>query len=159
MKKIQALYQVESSAREQGLTFDQRKELRRKESEPILTQLENWMKDKLIQILPKSAIGEAIIYTLKLWGRLIRYTEDGRWEIDNNLVENSIRPVPLGRKNYMFAGSQEGAMRAAMVYSFLGTCKLNDVEPYSWLKDVLSRIQDHSIQKLEELFPVTKCRV
>jgi len=84
---------------------------------------------------------------------LARYTEDGRWEIDNNAVENSIRPVALGRKNYMFAGSHEGAMRAAMIYSFLGTCKFNDVEPFSWLKDVLSRIQDHSIQKLEELLP------
>jgi len=96
LKKIQALYQVENSAREQELTFEQRKELRRKESLPVLAELENWMKDQLIQVLPKSAIGEAITYTLKLWKRLARYTEDGRWEIDNNAVENSIRPVALG---------------------------------------------------------------
>ncbi len=153
LKKIQALYNIERDAREQELSFDQRKELREKESLPILSELENWMKNQLSDVLPKSSIGKAITYTLKLWKRLKRYTEDGSWEIDNNPVENSIRPVALGRKNYMFAGSHEGAMRAAMMYSFLGTCKINDVEPVAWLKDVLTRISDHSIQKLEELLP------
>lgn len=153
LKKIQELYDVEREARKEELSFEERKELRQEKSVPILTELEKWMKEQLTQVLPKSAIGEAITYSLKLWKRLARYTEDGRWEIDNNLIENSIRPVALGRKNYMFAGSHEGAKRAAMMYSFLGTCKINDVEPYSWLKDVLTRIQDHSIQKLEELLP------
>ncbi len=153
LKKIQALYKIERDAREQELSFDQRKELRQKESVPILSELENWMKNQLSEVLPKSSIGKAITYTLKLWKRLTRYTQDGSWEIDNNPVENSIRPVALGRKNYMFAGSHEGAMRAAMMYSFLGTCKINDVEPVAWLKDVLTRISDHSIQKLEELLP------
>ena len=153
MEKIQKLYTIESKAREQKFSFEQRKELRQKESVPILSELENWMKNQLPEVLPKSSIGRAITYTLKLWKRLTRYTQDGSWEIDNNPVENSIRPVALGRKNYMFAGSHEGAMRAAMMYSFLGTCKINDVEPFSWLKDVLTRISDHSIQKLEELLP------
>jgi len=111
------------------------------------------MRNQLSEVLPKSSIGKAITYTLKLWKRLTRYTEDGRWEIDNNPVENSIRPVAIGRKNYLFAGSHEGAKRAAMMYSFLGTCKINDVEPFSWLKDVLTRIPDHSIQRLDELLP------
>ncbi len=153
LKKIQELYKIERTAREQELSFDKRKKLRQKESLPLLSELESWMKDQLPGVLPKSSIGKAITYTLKLWKRLTRYTEDGCWEIDNNPVENSIRPVALGRKNYLFAGSHEGAKRAAMMYSFLGTCKINDVEPYSWLKDVLTRIQDHSIQKLEELLP------
>ena len=153
LKKIQELYDVESEAREQDLPFEERKELRQKESVPVLAELEAWMRDQLTLVLPKSAIGEAIAYTLKLWKRLARYTEDGRWEIDNNLVENSIRPLTLGRKNYMFAGSHEGARNAAMIYSFLGTCKINNVEPYAWLKDVLTRIPDHSIQQLEELLP------
>jgi len=83
----------------------------------------------------------------------VRYTENGQWEIDNNLVENSIRPVALGRKNYMFAGSHEAAQQAAMMYSFLGTCKINNVEPYHWLKEILARISDHSVQKLEMLLP------
>lgn len=153
LKKIQDLYQVEQVAREQGLTFEQRKELRQKESVPVLAELELWLRDQLNQVLPKSAIGGAITYSLKLWKRLVRYTEDGRWEIDNNLIENSIRPLTLGRKNYLFAGSHEAATNAAMIYSFLGTCKINNVEPFAWLKDVISRIPDHSIQRLEELLP------
>lgn len=153
LSMIQNLYEVERKAREEGLTHDQRKELRQEVSVPILGEMETWLKDQLTDVLPKSSIGEAIQYTLKQWKRLVKYTEDGRWEIDNNLVENSIRPVAVGRKNYLFAGSHEGARRAAMIYSFLGTCKINDVEPFSWLKDVLTRIPDQSIQKLEELLP------
>ncbi len=153
LKKIQELYKVERKAREEELSHEQRKELRQEESIPVLTELEKWLKNQLTEVLPKSAIGEAIAYTLKLWKRLVRYTEDGRWEIDNNAVENSIRVVALGRKNYMFAGSHDGARNAAMIYSFLGTCKINNVEPYAWLKDVLTRIPDHSIHKLEELLP------
>ena len=153
MKKIQTLYSIERKARDEELSYEQRKELRGNESKPVLEELESWMKDQLSEVLPKSSIGKAITYTLKLWKRLTRYTEDGRWEIDNNPVENSIRPVTLGRKNYLFAGSHEGAKRAAMMYSFLGTCKINGVEPFAWFKDVLNRIPDHSIQKLEELLP------
>lgn len=153
LKKIQELYNIERKARNEEFTHVQREELRKNESKPVLEELESWMKDQLSEVLPKSSIGQAITYTLKLWKRLTRYTEDGSWEIDNNPVENSIRPVTLGRKNYLFAGSHEGAKRAAMMYSFLGTCKIMGVEPFAWLKDVLSRIQDHSIQKLEELLP------
>jgi len=153
LNKFQELYQIERQARDEQFSPAQRKELRQKESVPILTELEAWMRNELLEVLPKSAIGEAIAYTLKLWKRLSRYVDDGNWEIDNNLIENSIRPVALGRKNYMFAGSHDGAQRAAMMYSFLGTCKINDVEPNAWLKDVLTRIPDHSIQKLEELLP------
>ncbi len=153
LKKIQDLYQTERKARESKLSYDQRKELRQKEALPVLEELETWMKEQLPEVLPKSAIGNAITYTLRLWKRLPRYLEDGHYEIDNNLVENSIRPVALGRKNYLFAGSHEGAKRAAMIYSFLGTCKINNVEPFSWLKDVLTRIPGHSIQRLDELLP------
>jgi len=153
LKKIQTLYSIERKARDEELSYEQRKELRGNESNPVLEELESWMKDQLSEVLPKSSIGKAITYTLKLWKRLTRYTEDGRWEIDNNPVENSIRPVTLGRKNYLFAGSHEGAKRAAMMYSFLGTCKINGVEPFAWFKDILKRIPDHSIQKLEELLP------
>jgi transposase len=153
LEKIQSLYKIERNARELKLSFEHRKRLREKEALPILKELEGWMKKQLPEVLPKSLIGKALTYTLGLWKRLLRYTEDGRYEIDNNLVENSIRPVALGRKNYLFAGSHEGAKRAAMMYSFLGTCKINEVEPFTWLTDVLSRIPDHSIQKLEELLP------
>lgn len=153
LERMQALYRVESKAREQGLSHDQRKELRQKESLPVLEELEQWMRGQLPEVLPKSAIGKAITYTLGLWKRLTRYIENGQWEIDNNMVENSIRPVALGRKNYMFAGSHEAAQQAAMMYSFLGTCKINNIEPTRWLKEVLKRIPEHSIQHLEVLLP------
>ena len=111
------------------------------------------MKEQLPGVLQKSSIGQAITYTLGLWNRLTKYIDNGQVEIDNNLIENSIRPVALGRKNYMFAGSYEAAKQAAIIYSFLGICKINNVEPYKWLKDVLKQIPNHSIQKLEELLP------
>jgi hypothetical protein len=150
---IQKLYQVERQAKDDQLDYDQRKALRLEKSAPVLDELFAWMKENVTQTLPKSAIGIAIAYTLHLWPRLIRYMDDGRYEIDNNLIENSIRPVALGRKNYLFAGSHEGAQRAAMMYSFLGTCKINNIEPFQWLSTVLKRIPDHSIQRLEELLP------
>jgi transposase len=153
LKLMQKLYNVERKARDMNLTHDQRRALRQEESSPLLSQMEEWMKQQLTQTLPKSAIGKAISYTLTLWPRLIRYIDHGEAEIDNNIVENDIRPVALGRKNYLFAGSHEGARRIAMAYSFLGTCKLNNVEPFSWLKDVLTRIPDHSILQLAELLP------
>jgi hypothetical protein len=147
---------TERESREKDLTFEQRKELREEQSLPVLQELEKWMKEQLSDVLPKSSIGQAITYTLGLWPRLTRYTQNGQAEIDNNLIENSIRPVALGRKNYLFAGSHEAAQQAAMIYSFLGTCKINNVEPLGWLKDVLQKIQDHSIQKLDELLPTKK---
>jgi transposase len=153
---MRKLYMVEREARESNLSYDQRKELRMEQSLPVLKELEKWMKDQLPEVLPKSSIGQAIAYTLGLWNRLTRYVDNGQVEIDNNLIENSIRPVALGRKNYLFAGSHEAAQQAAMIYSFLGTCKINNVEPYSWLKDTITRIPDQSIQKLDELLPVKR---
>jgi transposase len=153
LERMQQLYLIEREAREKGLSPEQRKELRAEQSLPVLKELEKWMKEQLPDVLPKSSIGQAITYTLGLWNRLTRYVQNGQVEIDNNLIENSIRPVALGRKNYMFAGSHEAAQQAAMIYSFLGTCKINNVEPYQWLRDVLKKLPDHSIQKLEELLP------
>jgi len=153
LERMQHLYMVEREAREKGLSPQQRKNLRTEQSIPVLQELEKWMKEQLPDVLPKSSIGQAITYTLGLWNRLTRYVDNGQVEIDNNLVENSIRPVALGRKNYMFAGSHEAAQQAAMIYSFLGTCKINNIEPYSWLKQTLTRLPDHSIQKLDELLP------
>ena len=119
----------------------------------MLAELEEWMKQNIIQVMPKSAIGIALAYTLSLWNRLNGYLLDGKYEIDNNIIENSIRPVALGRKNYLFAGSHDAAQRTAMLYSFLGSCKMNDVEPSVWLKDVLTRLPDYKANKLHELLP------
>ncbi len=97
--------------------------------------------------------GKAIGYALGQWSRLVQYTEQGFLEIDNNWIENEIRPLALGRKNYLFAGSHEGARRAAIIYSLLSTAKKHDVEPFTYLKDLLVRIKDHPFKKLNLLLP------
>jgi len=153
LEKMQDLYTVERRAREEQMDYEARKKLRQKESLPVMQELKAWLREQQTDVLPKSVIGKAITYILGMWKRLERYVEDGSREIDNNLIENSIRPVALGRKNYLFAGSHEGAKQAAMLYSFLGTCKINNVEPFQWLKETLSAIPDYSIQNLEELLP------
>lgn len=156
LKIIQELYAIERQAKEKNLSYEQRYELRQKEAVPVLEKLERWLKDTMAEVLPKSAMAIAIAYTLKLWPRLKRYTENGQWEIDNNLVENSIRPVALGRKNYLFAGSHNAARNAAMIYSFLGTCKMNDIEPFEWLKETLTKIPDCKLSELENLLPIRR---
>jgi len=113
-----------------------------------------WLDEHLLTVLPKSALGVAIAYTHNLWPRLIRYIDDGRFQIDNNLIENSIRPVALGRKNYLFAGSHDAAKNAAMIYSLLATCKINNIEPKAWLKEILTMLPDCPANLLHELLPV-----
>ena len=103
--------------------------------------------------LPKGTTGKAFAYTLKRWEQLNAFLLDGMLEIDNNLIKNAVRPVALGRKNYLFAGSHEGAKRAAIVYSFFAMCKVEEVNPAHWLKYVLDNIQDTKINELENLYP------
>jgi transposase len=153
LQEMQKLYAIERKAREENYTHDQRYELRQSESVAILQSLHEWFKENLHQVLPKSLTGEAIAYSLGRWAKLSLYATDGKLEIDNNLVENVIRPVALGRKNYLFAGSHEAAQRSAMLYSFMGTCKLRGVEPLQWLKTTLSKLPDHKANKLIELLP------
>jgi transposase len=150
---FKTLYAVESHARELGLSPDQIKELRQEKSIPVLDEMEAWLKEDITYTLPKSGIGKAFEYNTKLWPRLRRYVEDGRLQIDNNLIENSIRPVALGRKNYLFAGSHEGAKRMAMIYSLLATCKIRNIEPSKWLTKTLNTISDYKANKLYELLP------
>jgi len=153
LQQIQELYKIERRAKEEAMSYEERKAFREKEALPILEKMQQWLQENQHQVVPKSAIGKAIAYAGNLWNRLMRYTEDGRFEIDNNLVENSIRPVALGRKNYLFAGSHKGAYRAAIIYSFLGTCKQNGVDPFRWLRDVFTRLPEHPVTRLEELLP------
>ncbi len=105
----------------------------------MLESLGKWMKETYIKTLPKSAIGKAFGYSIARWTELMLYATDGK-NIDNNPVENSIRPVAIGRKNYLFAGSHEAAKRSAMLYPLMGTCKLHGINPFIWLRDVLQRI-------------------
>lgn len=151
--KIQQLYQVETQIREQELSADEIKVIRHEKALPVLLEMETWLKEEIYQVLPKSAIGTAFAYTLNLWPRLMRYTDDGRFLIDNNLIENSIRPVALGRKNYLFAGSHDAAQQAAIIYSLLACCKINNIEPFSWLRQTLSIIPDYPANQLHKLLP------
>lgn len=153
LTEIQKLYALERVAKSDGLSPEQRFMLRQEQSIPILAGLKTWMLENYKVVLPKSTIGQALHYSLERWNKLTLYTTNGKLEIDNNLVENAIRPVAIGRKNYLFAGSHNGARRAAMLYSFLGTCKINEVNPFEWLRDVLTLIPTSPVNRLSELLP------
>ena len=153
LTEMQKLYAVEQEGRDKSLSLEELYTLRQEQAVPVLENIEAWMMETYPQVLPESTIGKAIGYSLKRWDKLSLYTTDARLQIDNNLVENAIRPVAIGRKNYLFAGSHNGARRAAMLYSFLGTCKINNVNPFDWLRDILRRIPSHSVNKLDQLLP------
>ena len=153
MEQIQQLYAIERRAKEEGMTFEQRHELRLKESTPLLNAIKLWLDENKPSILPKSPIGKAINYAHSRWEGLTEFINDGKLEIDNNRVENNIRPVTLGRKNYLFAGSHEGAKRAAVFYSFFGTCKLKDINPYNWLKETLDQLPNLKGKDIQSMMP------
>lgn len=153
MDMFQKIYAIEQEAREENLSSEQRYNLRLEKSLPLLNELSKWMVEIYKSSLPKSPLGKAVVYCLPRWDNLMNYLHDGSLEIDNNFAENAIRPIALGRKNYLFAGSKRGAERAAMFYSFFGTCKKNDVNPFEWLKKVLEVIPTYKVNKLHELLP------
>jgi transposase len=153
MEMFQKLYAIERKAKEENMSSEQRHTLRLDESLPLLNELGKWMAGTYKAVLPKSPTGKAMAYCITRWDNLMNYLKDGSLEIDNNLAENAIRPIALGRKNYLFAGSSRGAERAAMFYSFFGTCKKNDVNPFDWLRKVLEVIPDYKVSKLDELLP------
>jgi transposase len=150
---IGKLYEVEAHCRENRLSPEDRKAYRLDKALPVLESFSNWLKENYAQVLPKSAIGKAMAYTMTRWEQLSNYLLDGLLEIDNNAVENIIRPVALGRKNYLFAGSHQAAQRAAMIYSLLAMAKKAEVNPYEWLKYVFDHIMETNIQKIQDLLP------
>lgn len=147
------LYRVEEQAREMKMTCDERYELRQTHSVKIMAEMKEWLEEQRESVLPQSPIGIAVSYTLNIWQRLERTLTDGKYEIDNNQIENSIRKLALGRRNYLFCGSHQGARRNAMMYSFFACCKKAEVNPMQWLTDVLNRIPEHPANKLTQLFP------
>ena len=153
MELFQRLYAIERYAKENQFDHQQRYDLRLERALPICNELGKWIANEYKDVLPKSVLGKAMTYCLNRWDNLIAYLHDGALEIDNNLVENAIRPVALGRKNYLFAGSHKAAQNAAMIYSFFATCKKHNIEPYAWLNHVLLVIQDYKVSKLTELLP------
>lgn len=129
---------------------------RRALAKPIIDSLRLWLEVQLPQLPGRGNLAEAIRYALSRWDGLTRFLHDGRIELDTNPVERAIRPVALGRKNHLFAGSDGGGERWAILCSLIETCKLNDVEPYAYLRDVLQRMVDgHPINRLDELLPWT----
>lgn len=153
LKQIQRLYAIERNAKEREINHNMLKRYRQIYALPVINEIEIRLKEMSFEVLPKSAIGKAIAYTLNIYPNLKRYIEDGKYEIDNNNIENAVRPLALGRKNYLFAGSHQSAQHAAMMYSFFASCKANNVNPFIWLNDILNRLPEYKANKIEELLP------
>jgi transposase len=154
LERIKGLYAVETDIR--GRPADKRRAERQERSKPIVQVLEPWLRTKLDMVSQKSKLAQAIRYALSRWDGLTRFLDDGRIEIDSNVVERSMRPIALNRKNALFAGSDGGGAHWAVLASLIETCKLNQVDPEAYLADVISRIVNgHSQSRLDELLPWT----
>jgi hypothetical protein len=151
LRRIGELYDIEADIR--GRLPQQRAEVRDERARPLLKELKAWLEAQLGRVSKKSELAVAIRYALSRWQALTRYCEDGRLEIDNNAAERALRAVALGRKNYLFAGSDSGGEHAAAIYSLIGTAKLNGMDPEAYLREVLARIADHPINRIDELLP------
>jgi transposase len=151
LDRIGALYGIEAEVR--GKPPDERRAIRQARAAPLLAELRTWMEKTLRSLSPKSETAEAIRYALSRWRALTRYLDDGSIEIDNSSAERALRAVALGRKNYLFCGSDGGGESAAAIYTLLGTARLNGVDPERWLREVLNRIADHPLSRIEELLP------
>lgn len=151
--QLQGLYHLEEGLRQSNASSDEVLAKRQEVAIPILKHLHQWLKENITQVLPQSSIGKAIGYALTRWDKLMQYAQDGILLIDNNLIENQIRPVAVGRKNYLFCGSHESAQRAAIIYSLLGTCKLNNVNPQDWLLDVMQKLPARKANNIDDLLP------
>ncbi|MBN2648103.1 MAG: IS66 family transposase [Prolixibacteraceae bacterium] len=151
MLMLQELYAIERKVKEMSST--ERYEIRLEESLPVLNKMGKYLAENRKFTLPSSPIGKAFEYCIARWDNLLNYLKDGNLEIDNNQIENSIRPLALGRKNYLFAGSHEAAQNIAMYYSFFGTCKKHEINPYKWLTYIIRNINDTKTSQLKYLLP------
>jgi transposase len=153
LRRIGVLYGIEAEIR--GKPPLVRQLAREARAAPLLASLHDWLLETLRSLSQKSALAEAIRYALKLWAALVLYTSDGRIDIDNNAAERSLRTVALGRKNFLFAGSDAGGERAAAIYSLIGSARLNGIDPEAYLRFVIKRIADYPVNCVEELLPWT----
>jgi transposase len=151
LKRIGELYKIEDEIR--GRPPDERQAVRQARAGPELESLREWLSKTVTTLSKKSELAKAIRYALSNWVALTRYRDDGRLEADNNAAERALRCVALGRKNWLFAGSDDGGERAAAIYSLIGTAKLNSLDPEAYLRHILERIAEHPINRIEELLP------
>jgi transposase len=152
LERIAGLYIIEKEIRGRGA--DERRTVRQDRSQPIMDDLEPWLRAKLALISQKTKLAEAIRYALSRWDGLTRFLDDGCIEIDSNVVERSIRPIALNRKNALFAGSDGGGQHWAVIASLIETCKLNGIDPHAYLADVITKIvNDHPNSRIDELLP------
>jgi transposase len=150
---IAHLYGVEKVARQKGLRGEELRLAREQDARPMLIQIHEYLLVIREQVLPKSESGQAIAYALKNWTALTRYCGDGDLSIDNNGTERSLRGFAIGRNNWTFFGSDNGGRTAAVLRSFVTSCELVKVDPFAWFRDILGRIADHPVKRLEELLP------
>lgn len=149
---IQQIYAYERTTAD--YSAEQRKTYREEHLRPLFEQFKNWLDEQNIYLTPKSPIAKAFTYVQNQWPTLVTIFADGRLLIDNNHIENKIRPLALGPKNYLFAGAHQAAKRAAIMYSFMASCKEYNINPYQWIHDTLSRIADTKMPQLAVLLPV-----
>jgi hypothetical protein len=151
LERIASLYRIEKEAR--GQPPDRRQAIRQDKAKEIFDDLEAWLQTQIARVSAKSPLGGAIRYAITRMKRLRPYLDHGTLELDNNTAERAMRAIALGRKNYLFMGSERGGKSAAIAYTLIETAKLNGVDPQAWLTDVLARIADHKITSLRELMP------
>ena len=151
VERIDALFAIEREIN--GLTPSDRVRVRHERSRPLVVALEAWLRQQRARLSKNSETGKAIDYSLKRWGALTRFLDDGRLCMSNNAAERELRAIAVGRRNWTFAGSDEGGRRAAAIYTLIATAKLNDVNPQAWLADILARLPDHPAKRIHELLP------